>query len=288
MLVGVDFDFQLSAAKLKAEGVDFGIFKVSQGVYFRYPDTGKVNIADFQAKGLIAGAYHFLTLVTKPGSDEPLPANSGSQQCDFFVSQLPQQSPEGVLCAVDVEWNANPAKATIGGTQFQPEHWVKFAQIRSFVARWAALFPRHPLLIYSNERGWPGRKDVRAVFPRARAWHAYWEDQPRGTAAQIKARAEADFQGRSGLGWGGFSKAQLVQYGPLRVAGLDKDPDGDVFFGSTADLRTWTISSDQGEPDRSRGSTGLSGWFRRPDRCRRRQGTRARAGRRSCVPGGRR
>lgn len=262
VITGVDADYNVGVSHLKGDGGDFLIRKLTQGTYFS-SDTAGANVDVARSRGLVGGFYHFLSRVENANGDQ-VAFNTGDKQCDYFISKLPNQDPEGYLCALDVENNVNnnnpgglPDKFTRQGVTYQPlKTGPKRIDVVAFVNRWKSLFPDHPLFIYSSAVMWGPHTtsagnalDVKALFDNAFCWNALWQSH----ASLFKNQTDT-FSGWS-PGWGGFSNAIILQYGTANLTG-GSTPDGDISRRSQAELLTYTTSFVGG----GHGASYATGW----------------------------
>lgn len=274
LILGVDTATQyqplskLQMRDVKEEGAVFAVTKLTQGVYFSYPD-GVTRITNSQSRGLIAGAYHFLTRVDD-ANGTPVEWNDGATQCDFFVSKLPNGSPEGLICMVDWESNPNAASFNRNGKTWKPnENGANWFIFRDFVNRWFTLFPRHPLFAYSTRsfmNARRGGRNVKELNSRLYLWEALYVDHtPKwgnlwtdAKIAEFEDEVQTTFGRKpllAGNGFAGFNKAIIWQPGGFGVHGYllpNGNPDkidGNIFRGSTAQLLTYTVSAPEDDPD---------------------------------------
>lgn len=278
MIYGFDSDTgnkpNLPIADLLGLGADFGITKISQGVSFPYTGSGD-RIAKIKAKGLIPGVYHFLNRITAgDGTGNSIPWNTGRKQCDYFVSRMPNHSPEGYLAAVDLETNINTTNpgglpdTVIGpdGHVYQPrKSGPSAAEIKTFIKRWFELFPTHPLIVYSNS-GFAGVQGLhlREIANSALlyAWTADWRLDQAKHYDIFSDVVPADLSAFAANvpRWGGLGAPIMMQFMSIKIPGYNHNPvDGNAYFGTKADLLALTTSAAEPDTDFPRYRDGYNG-----------------------------
>lgn len=146
---------------LREAGVEAVILKATQGTYRVDP-----QFSDFvmraRSKGLLVGAYHFMT-----GED-------ADEQLDHFLATVEDHRP--MLLCLDYEHNPNA-----GG---QPTPEILAAMCRGMLKRlW-----RHPVL-YGSDKSWLGEvladPDADPIFKNCRKWIARYSAKRPDTPCDI-------------------------------------------------------------------------------------------------------
>jgi len=205
-LLGVDVSHYQGApdwSRARAAGVAFAFAKATEGTSFTDPQF-KANIAGMRAAGVVPGAYHFL----RPGSV--------IAQANLFT----RTAPADIIHALDVE--------------------ASDLDVAGWVARYRTVYPTKPLLIYTGRDLW-----ARAGGGNGSAFGPLWcagylpNAYVPGTGGLTELAAQVGAH-RGGVPFGGWTAPTFLQFagrtGQLSVAGIPGSVDGDIFYGTQAEL----------------------------------------------------
>lgn len=160
------------------------------------------NIGRIRKTGVVAGAYWFLDQGT------------GQDQADKFLDII--GDPTGLVCVLDVEASGNP-----------------YREVKAFVKRFQQVTSGHPLLIYTSLGYWAGHGNVDASELGCDLWLARYTENHQPLDSDVdtsSVRFKVDF--------GGWTRAVMVQFGPLVLDG--ERYDGDVLDGPIDVLKAYT------------------------------------------------
>jgi len=198
--------------KLVECGVKWAIFKATQGTGFTDPAFAD-NRRKAEKRGILVGAYHFLE------------RGEGKAQADHFLRIVRATgSVKDIPLVVDVDVERVPT-----ATAADDPDW---RTVRAFLRRIREKAPRAERWLYSSPGYWRsiGNPDAKGLADAL--WQARWDGQrhtcKRPNLPKVPPRA----------GFAGFGKSPLWQFGSLKVVvkGKRKSIDGNVFYGTEADL----------------------------------------------------
>jgi len=199
----------------KVSGVTFAICRASLATT---PDpTYARNVKGAQARGLLAGAYHFLY---------PSSIVSAVKQADLFYATV--GNPEGLLAVLDVERDGT-AMPTI-------------ADVRAFVKRWREK-TAHPLIIYTGRWYWVG-----SSYPIRNAkgsdlgplWLSHYVDPVSPSIKILFSQVDNTWWD---VNFGGWDEATLLQFtSSAGVSGISGRVDANAYRGTIDELRLLAYS----------------------------------------------
>jgi len=210
-LLGIDvsgFQGRPDWRAVARSGLTFAIAKATEGATWTDHSYAR-NREEIPKAGLVAGAYHFLVT-----------SSSAAAQADHFCRVA---APDAIH-ALDVE---APGRLDVAG-------WV---------ARYRTHYRDHPLVIYTGRDLWR-----RSVEGNGSHWGPLWAAgaSPNayvpgtGSASALWAKVGS---ARSGLPWGGWTKATFLQFtARASVPGIAGHVDGDAFLGTREQLLALTRS----------------------------------------------
>lgn len=198
-LLGIDVSHFQGAIDWPRTGVAFAFAKATEGSTFR-DGRFAANIAGMRAAGIVPGAYHFLT------------GGNPAAQADSFC----QATPSDVIHALDVE----ASSLDVAG-------WVKQYRLH---------YPTKPLLIYTGRDLWAraGGGSGASFGPLWAAGYLPNRYLPGGSLASVAGQI-GDHRG--GVPFAGWDHPMFLQFtDAATVPGVSGPVDGDIFYGTRADL----------------------------------------------------
>ena len=213
-LLGVDVSHwqgTIDWGRARAAGVQFAFAKATEDDNYTDPRFA-ANIAGMRSAGILAGAYHFL----RPGNV--------AGQADLFCRTVPPD----VIHALDVE-----------ASGLDPFGWVR---------RYRASYPDKTLLIYTGRDLWARSTDAdgSGLGP---LWVAGYIPNRYLAGGSLSAVASQIGSNRGGVPFAGWTTPLFLQFTDAStVPGIPALCDGDVFYGSRAELEALTTTTG-GAPD---------------------------------------
>lgn len=198
-------------------GVQFAIAKATEGNGYTSKTIG-ANLAGMKANNLIAGAYHFLV------SDYA--GATGDKQCDYFLAKI--GDPTGILVGLDVEVESKlPVQPGI-------------REVRAFVNRFKALYPNHPVLIYSGAWYWASTSYM--GNPPGADLGPNWNSRYIGTTSLAPSAMYPNVPASWwNPGYGGWTDSALLQFtSRALVLGVPTRVDASAYRGTLGQLNALT------------------------------------------------
>lgn len=216
-LLGVDvshFQGHVDWNAARRAGVDFAFAKATQGTSFRDSEF-QANITGMRNADVVPGAYHFLT------------SGSSAAQADWFC----QNAPADVIHALDVE--------------------AKILDVATWVVRYRTHYPDKTLLIYTGRDLWAqavgAGHDGSAFGP---LWVAGYVANRYLGGGSLATVAELVGTRRGSCPFGGWEQPTFLQFtDKAQVPGIGGNVDGDLFYGTRAQLLALTASTPRKDPD---------------------------------------
>jgi lysozyme len=199
VLLGVDVSHYQGVIDWTKTGVDFAFAKATEGNGFR-DGAFAANVHGLRTAGKVPGAYHFLT------------AGGAAAQADWFCSVAPADC----IHALDVE-----------GSGLDVAGWVKQYRFH---------YPTKTLLIYTGRDLWTraGGGHGASFGP---LWAAGYIPNAYLAAGSLATVASRIGSNRGGVPFAGWTAPLFLQFtDKAQVPGISGSVDGDVFYGTRAEL----------------------------------------------------
>lgn len=213
-----------------SEGFRFGIAKATEGIYYKDAHLAR-NLEKSAERGLIPGAYHFLT------------NENVQKQIDRFLSAV--GNPEGKLIALDCEdprWYGKKGN----GQPTVTDVWNAVHLLREKL-------DTHPILIYSGNWWWSGacgNPNAGSLVKgnNCRLWVSRYVTGTDYASRLYRKVPKGWWEGKDGGGFGGQPPTILQFSESAKIAG--QRMDANAFAGTLAQLKELTVSQGGTKPEK--------------------------------------